>query len=161
MIGRHLACPVCVNTWGSDNAISDITPAAGWGIIDCPPDAPQQDIRLVCKDDSSANCAHLYGGTTTNNNGAVGKVVRLPENCGKSAFTVVTKAYTPQDQTLPSNPTVKSLQLDTSFSSVNPSTAGPVNFAIRAANVPGANGDLPTSPQQQRRSNSRIFRRGT
>jgi hypothetical protein len=72
--------------WGSDNAISDITPAAGWEIIDCSPDALQQDIRLVCKDDSSANCAHLYGGTTTNNNGAVGKVVRLFENVSLFGF---------------------------------------------------------------------------
>ncbi|KDR73200.1 hypothetical protein GALMADRAFT_212663 [Galerina marginata CBS 339.88] len=193
MIGQNLACLVFVNMraefntdlpasngsasgtlkiWGSENAISDITPAAGWEIIDCSPDALQQDIRLVCKDDSSTDCAHLYDGSSANNNAAVGKVVRLPENCGKSAFAVITKAWTPQDQTIPANvassltrrdgaqPDVKGLHLDTSFSSVTPTSAGPVNFAIRAANVPGANGDLATTPQQQRRRNSRIFRRG-
>ncbi|KAF8877427.1 hypothetical protein BD779DRAFT_1557589, partial [Infundibulicybe gibba] len=37
-----------VKIWGSTNAISDITPAAGWQIISCSPDAVNQDIRLVC-----------------------------------------------------------------------------------------------------------------
>ncbi|KAF9563481.1 hypothetical protein CPC08DRAFT_705969 [Agrocybe pediades] len=157
--------------WGSDAAISDITPAADWEIIDCSPEALQQDIRLVCKEDGSTSCAHLYGGTNNTDN-AVGKVVRLPENCGKSAFAVVTKAYTPQDQSIPSNvsasitrrdgsqPKVHGLQLSTSFASAPKTSSGPVNFALRAANVPGANGDITVGPQQQRRSNSRVFGRG-
>ncbi|KAF4610324.1 hypothetical protein D9613_010280 [Agrocybe pediades] len=157
--------------WGSDAAISDITPAADWEIIDCSPEALQQDIRLVCKEDGSTSCAHLYGGTNNTDN-AVGKVVRLPENCGKSAFAVVTKAYTPQDQSIPSNvsasitrrdgsqPKVHGLQLSTNFASAPKTSSGPVNFALRAANVAGANGDITVSPQQQRRSNSRIFGRG-
>jgi len=40
------------------------------------------------------------------------------------------------------------------------SSAGPVNFAIRAANVPGANGDISIGPQNHKRRHSRIFRRG-
>ncbi|KAF8898004.1 hypothetical protein CPB84DRAFT_1748022 [Gymnopilus junonius] len=151
--------------WGSDNAISDITTAAGWQIIDCSPSALQQDIRLVCASGNS-NCTHLYDGSG-DINAAVGKVVRLPESCGQSAFAVVTKSWTPQDQSIPSSitpsngakPTVRGLHLSTSFSSIQPSSAGPVNFVLQAANVPGAKADLPTNPQQQRRSNSRIFGR--
>ncbi|KAF8961154.1 hypothetical protein BDZ97DRAFT_1226986 [Flammula alnicola] len=158
-----------VKIWGSNAAISDITPAAGWEIIDCSPDALEQNIRLVCKAGGSSDCANLH---SNSKNGAVGKLVRLPENCGKSAFAVVTRAYLPQDQSIPSNvssalarragsnTTVQGLQLSTNFSSVDTSSTGPINFAIRAANVPGANGDLVTSSQQQRRSNSRVFQRG-
>ncbi|PPQ93459.1 hypothetical protein CVT25_008563 [Psilocybe cyanescens] len=152
--------------WGPNTAISDITPAAGWNIIGCSPDALKQDIRLVCNGNST-DCAHLYSGTGNSKN-AVGKLVRLPENCGKSAFAVVTNAYVAQDQSVPSSvshrdgtkPTVQGLSIDTNFSSAGTPASGPVNFAIRAANVPGANGDLATTPQQQRRSNSRIFGRG-
>ncbi|KAH9475749.1 hypothetical protein JR316_0011308 [Psilocybe cubensis] len=147
--------------WGSATAISDITTAAGWDILDCSSSSLKQDIRLVCSGNST-DCAHLYSGTGNNKN-AVGKLVRLPENCGKSAFAVVTNAYVSQDQSIPSSlsrrdgkkPTVQGLSIDTSFAA-----SGPVNFAIRAANVPGANGDLAINPQQQRRSNSRIFGRG-
>ncbi|KAF8154920.1 hypothetical protein B0H34DRAFT_783905 [Crassisporium funariophilum] len=156
--------------WGSQDAIADITPAAGWEIIGCSPDVLEQDIRLVCKEDadSVANCAHLY----TTNAGAVGKIVRLPENCGQSAFAVVSKSWVPQDQSIPADvaaklvrrdgtlPQVKALHIDTSFSAVDTSsTAGPVNFAIRAANIPGANGELDTSGTTQTRR-SRIYDRG-
>lgn len=69
--------------WGSANALSDITPAAGCEIIDCTPDTLTQEIRLVCfnNDTGSPDCDHLY-----QNDGAVGKVVRLPESCGYNAF---------------------------------------------------------------------------
>lgn len=66
------------------NAISDITGAAGWEILGCSPDAEAQDIRLVCKSDSSHDCAHLY-----QNIGAVGKIVRLPENVCLNITTVL------------------------------------------------------------------------
>ena len=58
---------------GPDAAVSDITPSAGWAIIDCNLDAPDQDIRLVCQN-ASRGCAHVY------QNGAQGTLVRLPEN---------------------------------------------------------------------------------
>ncbi|TFK33758.1 hypothetical protein BDQ12DRAFT_614698 [Crucibulum laeve] len=154
--------------WGSADAISDITPAAGWEILGCNPDTLSQDIRLVCKDDetSAADCAHLY-----QNSGADGKIVRLPENCGKNAFARVAKSWVPDDQSIPANisssivrrdgtqPQVKALTIDTNFAAVDTSKTGNVNFAIRAANVPGANGDLVTSPPagQQRRYTPRGF----
>ncbi|KAJ7585204.1 hypothetical protein C8J56DRAFT_788976 [Mycena floridula] len=139
--------------WGSADAISDITTAAGWEILGCSPDAKAQDIRLVCKsDNSSSGCSHLY------QNGAVGKVVRLPQNCGASAFARVADAYVPQDQSIPSSvarrvvrrdgstPEVKGLKLDTNFGAIDSSKSGVINIAIMGANVPGVPDgiDLPT-----------------
>ncbi|KAF9033940.1 hypothetical protein BDZ89DRAFT_1130813 [Hymenopellis radicata] len=129
--------------WGSTDAISDITPAAGWDIIDCTPDAVSQDIRLVCTG-ASADCDHLY-----QNIGAVNKIVRLPESCGVNAFARVAKAWTPTDQSVPARlarradpQPVRALTLDTDFASADTSKTGTVNFILQGANVPGADADL-------------------
>ncbi|KAJ7582528.1 hypothetical protein C8J56DRAFT_1055585 [Mycena floridula] len=125
--------------WGSVDAISDITSAAGWEIIGCSPDALSQDIRLVCV---AEGCDHLYQGT-----GAVDKVVRLPEQCGQSAFARVAKAWIPEDQSLPPSvarrlvgrdviPQVKALSLDTDFSAIDVSNSGAVSFSIQGSNIP-------------------------
>ena len=88
---------------------------------------------------------------------------------------MVTKAWVPQDQSIPPDvastlarrqdpPQVRSLTVVTNFESVDASrrTRGAVNFAIRAANIPGAAGeiDIPTDPQQRRGMNSRVYQRG-
>ncbi|KAH6904652.1 hypothetical protein BKA70DRAFT_1108941 [Coprinopsis sp. MPI-PUGE-AT-0042] len=130
--------------WGSSDAITDITAAAGWEILDCQKDALSQDIRLVCtgNDDS---CAHLYKTI-----GAEGKVVRLPENCGSNAFAHISRAWVPENQSIPDNvakklvrrdgtqPEVKALHIDTDFAAVDAKKTGPVNFALTGSNVPGA-----------------------
>ncbi|KAF7378133.1 hypothetical protein MSAN_00237700 [Mycena sanguinolenta] len=138
--------------WGDPNAISDITPAAGWMMLDCDKGAMQQDLRLVCVD--SSGCPHL-----TQNTGSVGKLVRLPENCGQSAFARVTQDWVHQNQTLPAElvsmlrrrdgeiPQVKGLSIDTDFNSVGLSQAGPINFAIH-----GFTASVPESSAPQRRS---------
>ena len=59
--------------WGSTSAISDITPAAGWQITGCAPDARAPDIELTCLDFGS-HCDHIFQG------GVVHTVVRLPES---------------------------------------------------------------------------------
>ena len=59
--------------WGANDAISDITPAAGWKIMSCNPLATKQDIELMCEGDDP-NCGHLFQG------GAVNTVVRLPSS---------------------------------------------------------------------------------
>ncbi|KAJ7058970.1 hypothetical protein C8F01DRAFT_1147659 [Mycena amicta] len=129
-----------LRVWGASDAISDISSAAGWTILDCEKGTMAQDIRLVCSD--SGGCPHLAQTTGT----AVGKLVRLPESCGQSAFARVTKDWVHQDQTLPpalaselrkrsgdgSLPQVKGLSIDTDFNNVEHSSAGPVNFAIHA-----------------------------
>ncbi|KAJ7438102.1 hypothetical protein B0H11DRAFT_594503 [Mycena galericulata] len=143
-----------LKVWGSVDAISDITPSAGWTILDCDNGAMAQDIRLVCTD--SSGCPHL-----AQNTGAVGKLVRLPENCGQSAFARVTQDWVHQNQTLPTDlaaalrrrdgpgalPQVKGLSIDADFNSVDLSQAGPVNFAIH-----GLTSSVPANPAPQRRS---------
>ncbi|KAF9257304.1 hypothetical protein L218DRAFT_1006314 [Marasmius fiardii PR-910] len=159
-----------VKIWGSPDAITDITTAAGWEMLDCSPDELSQDIRLVCQGDESPEsaCAHLY-----QNIGAEGKIVRLPENCGKTSFARIAKAWIPKDQSIPDTvakrlvrrdgvpPVVKALRLDTDFAAAAKSNqAGLVYFAIQAANFAGANveGTMET-PVNHRRS--RLTRRAT
>ncbi|KAF8877431.1 hypothetical protein BD779DRAFT_1448538, partial [Infundibulicybe gibba] len=157
-----------VKIWGSTNAISDITPAAGWQIISCSPDSVNQDIRLVCMsgDATTSGCDHLYQGA-----GAEGKIVRLPESCGKNAFARVAKASDPADQSIPPTiaarlvrrdgqpPKVRGLTLDTNFGAVDASKNGNVNFALQAATVPGADGNI-TIPAQGSQRRSRLPARG-
>jgi hypothetical protein len=134
--------------WGSTDAITDITKAADWQILDCDPTALTQDIRLVCMndpEDPDSSCGHLY-----QNIGAVNKLVRLPESvrasfhvfqsrlkyfiqCGASAFARIAKAWVPADQSIPgsiksrivrrdgSEPVVKALTIDTNFDAVDSS----------------------------------------
>ncbi|KAJ7143848.1 hypothetical protein C8R44DRAFT_657477 [Mycena epipterygia] len=138
--------------WGAEDAISDITPAAGWTILDCEKGSMAQDVRLVCHD--SSGCPHL-----AQNTGAVGKLVRLPESCGQSAFARVTQNWVHENQTLPVElaaklrrrdgelPQVQGLSIDADFNSVDVSQAGPVNFAIH-----GLTSSVPPNPPPQRRS---------
>lgn len=65
-------CTNCVYQSGSTSAIADLTPAAGWQILNCNATAGAQDIRAICIG-SDNDCSHLY------QNGAVGTVVRLPD----------------------------------------------------------------------------------
>ncbi|KAH6904651.1 hypothetical protein BKA70DRAFT_527891 [Coprinopsis sp. MPI-PUGE-AT-0042] len=145
--------------WGSSDAISDITNAAGWEIIDCQKDAVTQDIRLVCTGNDAA-CAHLY------KVGAEGKVVRLPENCGANAFARVSKAWVPENQSIPANiakrlvrrqgvqPEVKALSLDTNFAGIDTKKTGVINFALTGANIPGAQ-DITSFPNSKSASKQR------
>ncbi|KAG7441408.1 uncharacterized protein BT62DRAFT_937177 [Guyanagaster necrorhizus] len=147
--------------WGSADALSDITPAAGWEILDCSADGLEQEIRLICLDNNtdSTGCDHLY-----QSNGAVDKIVRLPESCGENAFARVARAWDPEDQSLPSDvaarvvrrdgttPPVKALALDTNFAAINSSKLGTVNFTIVGTNIPGADIDLSSVSGSLRRS---------
>jgi len=154
--------------WGSKDSISDITTAAGWEILGCSPDKLSQDVRLVCNsaDPNAAGCSHLYESA-----GAEGKIVRLPESCGKNAFARVARAWVPEDQSIPASvagkivrrngqqPQVKALALDTKFDAIDPAKTGPVNFAVKGANVKGAAGDIDTSTVTPSRR-SRIYGNG-
>ncbi|KAJ7266370.1 hypothetical protein B0H12DRAFT_1099380 [Mycena haematopus] len=146
-----------VTIWGSQDAITDITTAANWEILDCDANALNQSIRLVCTSDAAdSNCSHL-----SQNTGAVNKIVRLPENCGSSAFARVAKAWVSEDQSIPSSiaarlvrrdgtqPQVQALALDTDFGSVDYSKTGQVNIAIQGANVPGASGTIQIPPSRR------------
>ncbi|KAJ7850204.1 hypothetical protein B0H13DRAFT_2401424, partial [Mycena leptocephala] len=154
--------------WGSTDAITDVTSAAGWQIIDCNSTALSQDIRLVCTTGSDSDptslCSHLY-----QNIGAVNKLVRLPEDCGASPFARIYKSWIPSDQSMPAHvrrmlrrdgpaPVVKALSIDTNFDQVDYSKTGIVNIAIQGANVPGAPTDMEVPTGSRRRSGAR--RRG-
>ncbi|KAF9069976.1 hypothetical protein BDP27DRAFT_1420414 [Rhodocollybia butyracea] len=139
-------------------------------ILNCSATALAQDIRIMCmsNDTTAAGCDNLFQGSS----GAEGKLVRLPENCGQSAFARVAKSYVPDDQTIPANisarfvrrdgngtlPQVHALSLDTNFSAIDSSTYGVVNIAIQGANFPGAdvNGSLVSTSS---RRSSRIASR--
>ncbi|KAJ7246995.1 hypothetical protein C8J57DRAFT_1021980, partial [Mycena rebaudengoi] len=138
--------------WGSSDAISDITPVAGFTILDCDKSAMAQDVRLVCHD--ASGCPHLVQSI-----GAVGKLVRLPESCGASSFARITKDWVHKDQTLPVElarrlyrrdgvlPEVIGLSIDTDFSATKVPPAGPVSFVLH-----GLTTSVPDIPKPQRRS---------
>ncbi|KAK7457234.1 hypothetical protein VKT23_010536 [Stygiomarasmius scandens] len=151
--------------WGSPDAITDITTAAGWEILNCDPNALTQDIRLVCTNPDG--CGHFYSAS-----GPVGKLVRLPQNCGKSAFARISRNWVHEDQSLPSNlarsirrrdgttPDVQGLAVDTDFAAVDPAQNGNVSIAIEGSNVPGAVGDAEITPAPARRSRLNMKKRG-
>ncbi|KAJ7143851.1 hypothetical protein C8R44DRAFT_759017 [Mycena epipterygia] len=139
-----------MRVWGPATAISDITTAAGWTILDCDPTALSQNIRLVCTGDAS-NCDHLFQGT-----GAANTLVRLPKNCGASAFARVSRNWIHADQSLPldvaaqlarrdDTSLVQGLAVDTNFADVDP-TNGNVSIAVAGTTVPGQNGNLTVTP---------------
>ncbi|KAJ6528510.1 hypothetical protein B0H19DRAFT_1385185 [Mycena capillaripes] len=151
--------------WGSTDAITDITSAAGWQIIGCNSTVLSQDIRLVCTTgsdrDPNSLCSHLYQST-----GAVNKLVRLPEDCGASPFARISKSWIPADQSIPAHvrrmfrrdgpaPVVKALSIDTNFDQVDYSKTGIVNIAIQGANVPGAPTDMEAPTGSRRRTGAR------
>ncbi|TFK26039.1 hypothetical protein FA15DRAFT_693414 [Coprinopsis marcescibilis] len=128
--------------WGDSDAITDITGAAGWEILDCQQKAISQEIRLVCAN-GDLNCDHL--GSTDD---AVGKVVRLPEHCGVNGFAHISRSWVSEDQSIPEHiakrlvkrngvePQVRALHVSTDFSTVDASSkAGAVRFEIVARNT--------------------------
>lgn len=58
---------------GSATSISDITPAAGWDVLNCTTSTNSQTIQLVCTDEAKG-CTHLF------QKGAEHTIVRLPED---------------------------------------------------------------------------------
>ncbi|EED79961.1 predicted protein [Postia placenta Mad-698-R] len=121
---------------GDSNAISDITAAAGWTILDCDPTSTNQTIRAVCST-PSAGCDHLFQG------GAVGTI------CGSMPFARVVDVWDHENQTISSSsalrrmfprdgtPTVLGLTVDTDFSAVDPQEKGSVAVYISASYAGG------------------------
>ncbi|KAL0945763.1 hypothetical protein HGRIS_012052 [Hohenbuehelia grisea] len=150
---------------GSPDAISDITPAAGWAILGCSPEAEAQDIRVVCASADQEKCTHLYRSI-----GPSGKVVRLPENCGKMAFARVAKTWVHDDQRIPFHivshlrkrgvplPEVQGLTLDTDFGAIDASKTGNVTIHVQGMTIPGAGGNMAIT-QPAYRTHSRIIGR--
>ncbi|KAF8206062.1 hypothetical protein K438DRAFT_2014366 [Mycena galopus ATCC 62051] len=128
---------------GTSNAVSDITPAGGWTILDCDADAFTQNIRLACR---TSACEHLFDGQ-----GAIDTVIRLPETCGAGPFARVTDIQVDPDQTLPSDVAatiipsgnitsmVFLLSVDMNFAAANSAKTGPVAFSLEGYNFPTTN----------------------
>ncbi|KAI0775388.1 hypothetical protein BC629DRAFT_1527098 [Irpex lacteus] len=134
---------------GAPHAISDITTAGGWTIIDCKPDTRIQDIRVVCSDEK---CNHLYKG-----HGAVHTIVRLPENCTDAPFARVANEWKHSNQSIPDHiaaeiikrdltASVRGLALDTNFSAVDANATGNVTFAIEGTSQSGDTGNFTVTP---------------
>ncbi|KAF7296604.1 hypothetical protein HMN09_01068000 [Mycena chlorophos] len=142
---------------GASSAISDITNAAGWTILDCDAKSFAQDIRLVCTGNDD-DCAHLFSG-----HGAVHTLVRLPEDCGASPFARVARSWVHSNQSLPANvakeiarkmrrrsgtgvaPKVQGLAIDTQFDAAEPAS-GNVTVQILGTTIPGQQGNLTITP---------------
>ncbi|OJT15610.1 hypothetical protein TRAPUB_5938 [Trametes pubescens] len=136
---------------GPSAAVSDITPAAGWMIMDCDPNTADQDIRLVCQDPSKG-CDHIY------TDSAAGTLVRLPKSCGSTPFALVTRDWVHKDQSIPaskrssivrrdgSDPVVKGMSLATNFADVDTPTNGNVTLFLMGSSVPGAAGNFTVDP---------------
>ncbi|KAI0271275.1 hypothetical protein BC834DRAFT_966790 [Gloeopeniophorella convolvens] len=143
-----------LHVWGPPDALSDITPAAGWEITGCDSKSTAMDIQLVCKD-NNAHCAHLFQG------GAEHTIVRLPQNCGSMPFARVAKHWIPQGAAGKSPSVVSrddgaaavhALSLDTNFAAAKPSPNGNVAFAVQGLNVNGDQGNFNlTNPSVSRR----------
>ncbi|KAA1475890.1 hypothetical protein DENSPDRAFT_911229 [Dentipellis sp. KUC8613] len=144
-----------VQVTGSTTAISDITTAAGWEILECDADGLDQTIKMVCTSTTAA-CDHVL------QNGAKDTLVRLPQNCGQMPFARVA-SMTETNQTIPSTAkrslfgrggttqTVYTLDLDTNFAAANPSQHGAISFSVQGVNLP----DSSTAPAKSRRFVSR------
>ncbi|KAG9226940.1 hypothetical protein CCMSSC00406_0003387 [Pleurotus cornucopiae] len=134
-----------VQLFGSPKGLTDITPAAGWVILDCDPNALDQTIRLVCMNEDEEACGHLFA-----HGGPQDKVVRLPESCGAGPFARIAHLSTAEDQSIPAHvspkivrrdgatPQVISLGVDTNWLSIDTENRGEIQFRIA-----GINGEHP------------------
>ncbi|KAG9227286.1 hypothetical protein PTI98_010767 [Pleurotus ostreatus] len=136
---------------GAPHAISDITPAAGWVILDCDANSMAQDIRLVCNSDDAeaAGCSHLFDSA-----GPVHKYVRLPENCGSEPFARVANLRVHENQSIPEHaaskisrrdgtaPQVFAISIDDDFPSIDVTKYGQVLAVAVGTNVAGVDTDF-------------------
>ncbi|KLO12153.1 hypothetical protein SCHPADRAFT_941424 [Schizopora paradoxa] len=141
-----MAASLVIN--GSSSAISDITPAAGWTVLNCSSSTNTQTIQIACTDESKA-CSHLF------QNGAENTIVRLPQGCGAGPFARVAKHSIPANQTLPAKdaakvkrsdgttPQVQQLQIDTDFNAAA-SSGQVVGFTVIASTNPDLSIPNPT-----------------
>ncbi|KAL5520933.1 hypothetical protein ACEPAF_2936 [Sanghuangporus sanghuang] len=150
---------------GSTSAISDITSAAGWEILNCTSDSDAQDIRLVCSGDQTS-CSHLF------DNGAEHTVVRLPPQCGSVPFAHVTFCGESDDQSMPDHvksrimrrdgttPPVHALSFNANFDEIPSSQHGNVSMLVFGSTIPGFNGNATTTPAGSRRRSRLVNKRG-
>ncbi|KAI0820581.1 hypothetical protein BC628DRAFT_1396212 [Trametes gibbosa] len=135
---------------GPHAAVSDITTAAGWMIMDCDPNTADQDIRLVCQNPDKG-CDHIY------TDSAAGTLVRLPKSCGSTPFALVTREWVHKDQSIPASkrssivrrdgtePIVKGMSLATNFDE-DVQANGNVTLFLVGSSLPNAAGNFTVEP---------------
>ncbi|KAJ8520870.1 hypothetical protein ONZ45_g2405 [Pleurotus djamor] len=128
---------------GHPKSITDITPAAGWVILDCDPHTLEQDIRLVCQSHDESGCEHMFS-----YHGPEDKLVRLPDSCGHGPFARIASAKVAEDQSIPDHmdhkvakrdgvpPVVHIVTIDTNFAAIDMSKTGQVDMAFQGINLP-------------------------
>ncbi|KAF8488680.1 hypothetical protein JB92DRAFT_3148213 [Gautieria morchelliformis] len=130
---------------GTNNLLSDITPAAGWNIQGCDPNWANgtHTFQMTCSGASNQTmyCGHVYQG------GAANTIVRLPENCGKGPFarivfasnkTTIARGVTNST----ANATIAGthfVTLDYNFAQI-PTSRGKASFAVTSTNLQGQPG---------------------
>ncbi|KAJ7115099.1 hypothetical protein C8R43DRAFT_1242447 [Mycena crocata] len=112
-----------------------------------------QDVRLVCH---STICDHLFNG-----HGAIDTLVRLPEECGRSAFARVAAIRVDPNQYIPPTHnvykrmpqartgrvrTVFIVSVDTNFAAADPTRAENVSFSVSGSNHQGSRNAAPSQP---------------
>ncbi|KLO17566.1 hypothetical protein SCHPADRAFT_936932 [Schizopora paradoxa] len=118
---------------GSTSAISDVTPAAGWDILNCTDSTNTQTILLACTDES-LGCNHIFDVD------AKDTIIRLPQDCGSGPFVRVVDHWIPEVDLLSPNLTSKlerrnikvhALQIDDHFEQMS-NLHGAVLFQVNA-----------------------------
>ncbi|KAF9488995.1 hypothetical protein BDN71DRAFT_368480 [Pleurotus eryngii] len=146
---EHTGHSGALKIFGSPRAITDVTPAAGWVILDCDPHSLDQENRLVCaSDDTDASgCNHIF-----DHGGPEDKLVRLPESCGGGPFLRIANARVSEDQSIShhaagkisrrdgASPTVHVIKIDSNLAAIDAAKTGTVSFVFAGANVPGVDG---------------------
>ncbi|KAL0948578.1 hypothetical protein HGRIS_011137 [Hohenbuehelia grisea] len=131
-----------MTVWGKRDVLGDLTDDADWIVLNCDKDSHNQEIRIVCKSDDSTKCKYLEQG------GAVHKIVKLPENCGREPFARISKLDVAQDQDIPGHvapklsrrqtqPLVLAATIDHKINEIR-EDKGDVFFMLDSMNIPHA-----------------------
>ncbi|EJD42530.1 hypothetical protein AURDEDRAFT_145708 [Auricularia subglabra TFB-10046 SS5] len=119
---------------GPVTTLSDITSAAGWQISGCSSTwtSGTHSVALTCSTGADGkHCDHVLQG------GAVGKIVRLPEDCGAGPFARVVSWNRPvRRKRGPGSLQAHVVILDYDFASASPAKRE-VSFSLTASNVRG------------------------
>lgn len=120
---------------GPVSLLSDITSAAGWKISGCSPTwaAGSHQVALTCSTGAEGRlCDHVL------QSGAVGKIVRLPQDCGAGPFARVVSWNRPVGRKRgPGSLQTHTVVLDYDFESADPTKGGEISFSVSASNVRG------------------------
>ncbi|KAF8313671.1 hypothetical protein DL93DRAFT_2167778 [Clavulina sp. PMI_390] len=117
---------------GSNNSLSDITPAAGWSISGCAANSSAPQTILVSCDRSSNGsqyCSHVLSGTPVN------KLIRMPDSCGSGPFARVVSWN--QTSSTSANVETYACSFDYDFTQI-PASNGNVSFAIHGSSAPSS-----------------------